>query len=197
MRVLRCGEDGLLFELGTSSNAAAVAAALADLPGVVEAVPAARTVLAVLAPGTDHAAVVARAGSTGATSPPAAAVVELDVVYDGADLHATADALGLSVPQLVHRHTALEHVVAFCGFAPGFAYLTGLPPDLQVPRLPTPRTSVPAGSVAIAGEYTGVYPRASPGGWRLLGRTAAPLWDTARTPPALLAPGTRVRLRAA
>jgi KipI family sensor histidine kinase inhibitor len=86
-------------------------------------------------------------------------------------------------------------VVGFCGFAPGFAYLTGLDPALHLPRLATPRTAVPAGAVGIAGEFSGVYPRSSPGGWRLLGTTSAVVWDPQREPPALLVPGTRVRFR--
>ncbi|MDH6710251.1 KipI family sensor histidine kinase inhibitor [Kitasatospora sp. MAA19] len=93
-------------------------------------------------------------------------------------------------------HTGPEYVVAFCGFAPGFGYLTGLPPAYEVPRRATPRSSVPAGSVALAGRYTGVYPRSSPGGWQLLGRTGLALWDTGRDPAALLAPGVRVRFTA-
>ncbi len=93
-------------------------------------------------------------------------------------------------------HSGAGYTVRFCGFAPGFAYLDGLDPRLHVPRRDDPRTSIPAGSVAIAGEFAGVYPRASPGGWRLLGRTDASLWDVDRDPPALLTPGTRVRFRA-
>lgn len=196
MRARACGEDGLLLEVTSSSHALAVAVALTAHPGVVEAVPAARTVLAVLAPDADRGGVVARAAAVTPGSVVAGPRVTLNVVYDGADLADTATAVGVSVDELVARHTAVQHVVAFCGFAPGFAYLTGLPAALHVPRLATPRTAVPAGSVAVAGEYTGVYPRSSPGGWRLLGRTAATLWDADRDPPALLTPGTRVRLRA-
>jgi KipI family sensor histidine kinase inhibitor len=122
-------------------------------------------------------------------------LVELPVRYDGADLADTASRLGMAPAELVRRHAAAEYRVAFCGFAPGFGYLTGLPPELHVPRLSTPRTRVPAGSVGLAGEFCGVYPRESPGGWRLLGRTDAVLWDAEREPAALLAPGTRVRFR--
>jgi KipI family sensor histidine kinase inhibitor len=120
-------------------------------------------------------------------------VVELPVVYDGPDLESVARLTGLEVTEVVRRHREAEFVVAFCGFAPGFAYLTGLPAELHVPRLEEPRTSVPAGSVGLAGAFTGVYPRSSPGGWQLVARTEERLWDLDREPPALLTPGTRVR----
>lgn len=121
-------------------------------------------------------------------------LVELPVVYDGPDLAFAADAWGVSTSGAVALHTGHEFVVAFCGFAPGFAYLRGLPQELALPRLATPRTRVPAGAVAVADRWTGVYPSASPGGWRLLGHTEVALFDAAREEPALLAPGTRVRL---
>ena len=120
-------------------------------------------------------------------------VVEVPTTYDGADLDDVAERWGTDRAGVVARHTATTFVSAFCGFAPGFAYLTGLPEELAVPRLETPRTRVPAGAVALAGSWCGVYPTASPGGWRVLGRTDAPLWDADRERPALLAPGTRVR----
>jgi KipI family sensor histidine kinase inhibitor len=119
--------------------------------------------------------------------------VEIPVTYDGEDLGEVAALTGLSEAEVVARHQGASYRVAFCGFSPGFAYLTGLPRELHVPRRETPRTVVPAGSVAVAGDYASVYPRASPGGWRLLGRTDVPLWDLDRDPPALLRPGTRVR----
>jgi KipI family sensor histidine kinase inhibitor len=118
------------------------------------------------------------------------------VRYDGPDLAAVAERAGRPEAEVIARHTAGDYRVAFCGFAPGFAYLTGLDPSLHVPRLARPRTRVPAGSVGIAGEYTAAYPRPSPGGWHLLGRTDADLWDLARAEPALLTPGTRVRFEA-
>ncbi|MDO9175148.1 MAG: carboxyltransferase domain-containing protein, partial [Actinomycetota bacterium] len=114
---------------------------------------------------------------------------------DGDDLHDVAARCGLTPSEVVTLHTSIEYTVAFCGFMPGFAYLVGLPSVLHLPRHATPRTRVPAGSVAIAAEFTGVYPRESPGGWHLLGRTDAALWDDLRTPPALLPPGARVRFR--
>jgi KipI family sensor histidine kinase inhibitor len=102
---------------------------------------------------------------------------------------------GLSEEDVVGLHTSAVYTVAFTGFAPGFGYLTGLPTALRQPRLDSPRTRVPAGAVGVAGEFTGVYPRESPGGWRLLGQTSATLFDPATDPPALLAPGDRVRFR--
>ena len=120
-------------------------------------------------------------------------VVELSITYDGPDLETVAAHWGLSVEEAVERHRELEHVVAFCGFAPGFAYVSGLPEELAVPRLGEPRSEVPAGAVGLAGRFTGIYPRASPGGWQLIGRTDARLWDLRRTSPALLVPGTRIR----
>jgi KipI family sensor histidine kinase inhibitor len=119
--------------------------------------------------------------------------VELPVRYDGPDLESVAEHTGLSVDEVVTRHRGAQFVVAFCGFAPGFAYLTGLPEELHVPRLEEPRSKVPVGSVGLAGAFTGVYPRASPGGWQLIARTDARLWDVERDPPALLVPGTTVR----
>jgi KipI family sensor histidine kinase inhibitor len=126
----------------------------------------------------------------------ASRTVEIPVVYGGEagpDLNGAAAELGLSPMQLAQRHAAGEYVVAMIGFAPGFPYLLGLDPALALPRLATPRTLVPAGSVGIGGAQTGIYPRESPGGWRLIGRTPVTLFDPAREPPALLAPGDHVR----
>jgi KipI family sensor histidine kinase inhibitor len=198
MRVRRYGDEALLVEPDDASAVLALAAAARAEPGVLEVVPAARTLLVRTAPDALDRLAARLAGLALADAPdPAtqAAPVVLDVRYDGPDLSATADELGLEVDLLIARHAAGEYVVAFCGFAPGFAYLRGLDPALHVARLAEPRTRVPAGAVGIAGEFTGVYPRESPGGWRLLGSTDAPLWDLSRTPPALLTPGTRVRFR--
>lgn len=123
-------------------------------------------------------------------------VVEIPVLYGGdagPDLDSAAAELGLDPEALVQRHTAALYRVAMIGFAPGFPYLSGLDPALALPRLATPRTHVPAGSVAIGGAQTGIYPRESPGGWRLLGRTPVQLFDPLRSTPALLTPGDRVR----
>ncbi|WP_375478320.1 allophanate hydrolase subunit 1 [uncultured Jatrophihabitans sp.] len=199
MRIRPYGSAALLAEPADSRLVLALAAALDADPAVLEVVPAARTVLV----RAQRGALAGLAERLLGLEPGLRSVdvgqglpVVLDVRYDGADLASTAAELALDPEQLVAAHTAGRYVVAFCGFVPGFAYLTGLDPALHVPRLAEPRTSVPAGSVAIAGEFTGVYPRASPGGWRLLGRTSAPLWDLERDPPTLLTPGTPVRFRA-
>ena len=128
-----------------------------------------------------------------AGSGPEGPLLDVPTLYDGADLGEVAALWGVSAEAAVRIHSEPEYRVAFCGFAPGFGYLTGLADRYAVPRRATPRTSVPAGSVALAGPYTGVYPRSSPGGWQLLGRTGLLLWDTGRDPAALLAPGVRVR----
>jgi KipI family sensor histidine kinase inhibitor len=120
-------------------------------------------------------------------------LVEVPVSYDGEDLDDVASLAGISREEVARRHLAGEYVAAFCGFAPGFAYLDGLDPALRVARRDSPRTRVPAGSVAIADRFAAVYPRESPGGWQLLGRTSLSLWDVAADPPARLVPGTRVR----
>ncbi len=164
-----------------------------ELPGVEEVVPAAATLLIRFDPARFDPSGVAALRPRPATERGEPEPIELPVHYDGADLTLIADAAGWSVEAVVAAHSAATYTVAFCGFAPGFAYLTGLAPALQQPRLESPRTSVPAGSVGIAGRFTGAYPRASPGGWRLLGRTDVPLWDLTRSPPARLTPGARVR----
>ncbi|MFJ7249973.1 5-oxoprolinase subunit PxpB [Kitasatospora sp. NPDC098652] len=200
--VRRVGERALLVELPGTAEVAALYGWLRDrqaggeLGEVGEIVPAARTVL------LDEVADVAAVAALLRTARPAAAtaadgpLVEVPTVYDGADLAEVAALWGVSAEAAVRIHTEPEYVVAFCGFAPGFGYLTGLPPQYGVPRRATPRSAVPAGSVALAGRYTGVYPSPSPGGWQLIGRTALALWDPAREPAALLAPGVRVRFTA-
>lgn len=130
----------------------------------------------------------------------AAVTIEIPTRYggaDGPDLEAVASRVDLRPAQVIELHCSVTYRVFFLGFSPGFAYLGVLPPALQVPRRATPRTRVPAGSVGIAGAQTGVYPRDTPGGWQLIGRTEASLWDVRRDPPALMAPGVRVRFRPA
>jgi KipI family sensor histidine kinase inhibitor len=199
VKVLPYGASAVLVEPEDPAAVLALSAEVRNDPDVLEVVPGARTLLVRAAPGA-IAAVGDRIRTLAArpTPPPGAGTeaIVLDVDYDGPDLADTAALLGLAADELVRRHAGGAYVVAFCGFAPGFAYLTGLPAELHVPRLAEPRTRVPSGAVGIAGEFTGVYPRPSPGGWRLLGRTDAVLWDLERTPPALLTPGTRVRFRA-
>jgi KipI family sensor histidine kinase inhibitor len=199
MRIAPYGDEALLAEPADGDSVLAIAAAASAEPGVLEVVPAARTLL-VRATRQALPRLAERLRELDAR-PPAASVaapadVVLEVQYDGADLAGTAAEIGIEPAELIRRHTAGHYVVAFCGFAPGFAYLRGLDRALHVPRLAEPRTRVPTGSVGIAGEFTGVYPRESPGGWRLLGCTDAVLWDLERTPPALLSPGTRVRFHA-
>jgi biotin-dependent carboxylase-like uncharacterized protein len=257
--VKAAGDAAVLLETGPQSlhtahdgnGAALLAAALraAALPGVIDVVPGAVTVLVTFDPGSwtaadlaSHLTAIAAAGPADAAAAAAdwgaadggAAEVKaagrdapdrdsanldapdrdaadpdapdhaaasgpavIDVVYDGPDLADVASITGLTVAEVIARHEAAVYRVGWLGFAPGFAYLTGLDPLLAaVPRLPSPRPNVPAGSVAIAGGLAAIYPAASPGGWRLLGRTAAALWDPGRDPPALLAPGSEVRFRA-
>ncbi|MFD7166045.1 5-oxoprolinase subunit B family protein [Streptomyces violascens] len=199
MRTLPVGEHALLVELENGEAAGALHAELlrrraaGTLPPVKEIVPAARTVL--LDGITDPRALAAQL--TTWRIPPLEAgaqeTVEISVRYDGPDLADVAALWEVSEQEAARIHSAAEFRVAFCGFAPGFAYLTGLGEEYAVPRRDTPRTSVPAGSVALAGPYTGVYPRPSPGGWQLIGSTDAALWDPHREPAALLTPGTRVR----
>jgi KipI family sensor histidine kinase inhibitor len=214
-RVLPAGDGAVLLEFDSAQQVEAARRSLLSQPpeGVLELVPAARTILvhydpAVLSP--DRLAVPLAAGEAPAPAAPTAAaapaaldsqpppaldspLVTVPVVYDGADLEELSGSTGLSVAEVVERHAAPVYLVAFCGFSHGFGYLTGLDPVLRLPRRAAPRTRVPAGSVAIADEYAGVYPTAGPGGWHLLGRTDAVLWDVERDPPALFAPGTRVR----
>lgn len=195
---------------------AAVAAAFAVLalhrvliadparPAVVtDLVPAARTLLVHVEPRPGAIAAVtawlrghAEPGPAPVADPvadPMAAPLTIPVVYDGQDLADVAELAGLSVPELVAAHAARAWTVAFTGFAPGFGYLVGGDSRLRVPRLATPRTRVPAGAVALAGPYCGVYPRPTPGGWRLIGRTDLAVWDVGSDPPALLRPGRLVR----
>lgn len=196
------GDHALLLELASTDEALDWSDALqdADLPGVLDVVGASRTVLLVLSEHRHQAAVRARLKEfdVDRSSRPgqrADITVTIDVVYDGQDLDEVARLTGLSPEQVVAAHTAGPMRVGFGGFAPGFAYLVGGDERLHVPRRHEPRTRVPAGSVGLAGEFSGVYPRDTPGGWQLIGRTDAVLWDVDRDPPALLVPGSWVQFR--
>ena len=208
-RLLPLGEHALLAVLGCTDEVLTATAALGRLAaaghgvwrGVEDLLPAARTVLITLRPGTQLSRL--RSQVQALLSDLAVSAdrgqsrqVEIEVVYDGPDLADVARHTGLTAQEVIEAHTGTPWRVGFTGFAPGFGYLVGGDPRLRVPRLATPRKSVPAGSVALAGDYSGIYPRSSPGGWQLIGRTSAVLWDLAQDPPALLTPGTIVTFRA-
>ncbi|UJW33997.1 5-oxoprolinase subunit PxpB [Saccharothrix sp. AJ9571] len=199
MRWLPYGPDATLIECSSLEEAGAVRAvvATAGLPEVTEIVPGARTVLVAVAPGAGLAGLRSLFEAADLDHPPAGdpREITLDVHYDGADLDEVARTAGLAPAEVVDLHTGAEYTVAFTGFAPGFGYLTGLPEPLRQSRLDSPRTKVPAGSVGLAGEFTGVYPRSSPGGWRLIGHTETVLFDPRADRPALLSPGDKVRFR--
>lgn len=192
------GDTALLVELADLDEVLSLYARLdEDLPdGVVDLVPAATTLLLTIDPRVTDVEGLARRVSgitVGSHERTTTGEVEIPVVYDGADLAEVGRITGLSERGVVEAHTASTWTVAFCGFAPGFGYMVGGDERLHVPRRDNPRTRVPAGSVAIAGEFASVYPRESPGGWQLIGRTALEVWDIGREPPALLVPGTTVR----
>ncbi|MFB7260022.1 5-oxoprolinase subunit B family protein [Streptomyces nojiriensis] len=199
MRTLVVGGGALLIELDSADEVAALHAELlrrrdaGELGPVRDLVPAARTVL--LDGVRDPAALGARIArwEVPPLAPTQGPQVTVPVRYDGPDLVEVARLWGVAPREVPGIVGATAFRVAFCGFAPGFGYLTGLPERFRVPRRGTPRTAVPAGALALAGEYAGVYPRSSPGGWQLIGSTDAVLWDPDREPAALFAPGVRVR----
>jgi KipI family sensor histidine kinase inhibitor len=198
IRLLPCGERAVLVELEDLDAVLGLHDALrADAPaGVTELVPAARTLLVAFDPGATDAGRLRDALRAVEFSPGAqeeGPLVEIPVIYDGEDLDDVAAHSGLTRDEVAAAHAGGRYIVAFCGFAPGFAYLAGLDERLHVPRRDSPRKQVPAGAVAIADRFSAVYPRPSPGGWQLIGRTDLTLWDTERDPPARLVPGTRVR----
>lgn len=187
MRVLPCGDRAVLLDCADADEARRWHAALRDR----EPVLGATTVLLRGRPAELRALVAAT--DVAHVHPPEGREVEIRVVYDGPDLAVVARHCGLPAEEIVRRHAAATWTVGFAGFAPGFAYLTGGDPALEVPRLDRPRPRVEAGSVGLAGRFSGIYPRPSPGGWQLIGRSDAPLWDLDRDDPALLHPGDRVR----
>ena len=200
MRTIRpYGPDAFLLECPGEGEAVDLHLGLLThpVPGVLQTVPGAQSLL-VECVGPKSRREAERVLAHFPAPPRAVEAREhvLDVRYDGPDLAAVADLHELSVDDVVRLHTRSVCTVALTGFAPGFAYLSGLSPSLATPRLPEPRPAVPAGSVAIGGSWTGVYPRRGPGGWNLIGTTEAPLWDIYLDPPALLRLGDTVRFRA-
>jgi len=200
MKTRLMGEGGLLVETADATEAQALRRVLLQrrIPGLRELIPGYASLLIVADPlSTDLEALAADLPArldAGAARP---REHQFTVRYDGEDIEAVAKRLDMDARELVQRHVTPTYTVAFLGFAPGFPYLTGLDPALRLPRLGRPRTLVPAGSVAMADEFTGIYPEAMPGGWHLLGHCEAQLFDVTRTEPALLAPGDRVRFKAA
>lgn len=198
MRLLPCADSGLLVELADLDEVLALHAALLDEPpdGVVDLVPAARTLLLRVDPArtdVERVAQQVRAATPVPGARPDAGRLEVPVVYAGEDLAEVGRLTGLGERGVVEAHTGQEWTVAFCGFSPGFGYLVGRDERLHVPRRATPRVAVPARSVGLAGGFTGVYPTDSPGGWQLIGTTPLQPWNLDRDPPALLVPGARVR----
>lgn len=199
MKALPVGRHALLVELGDGEEVAAFHAELlrrrdaGALPAVQEIVPAARTILITGLADPGRLAAEMMWWQIPPVGRDEQEAVEIPVRYDGPDLTDVAAHWGVAEDEVARIHSGIDFRVDFCGFAPGFGYLTGLPKTHHVPRRSTPRTRVPAGSVALAGPYTGVYPRSSPGGWQLIGTTDVVLWDPERDRAALLTPGTRVR----
>ncbi len=199
--VLRpCGDAAWLLDLDDNRLVHRWAAAVreAELPGVSEVVPGLSTLLVTLDPEITDATALRTALAELEPTPEAGGDDErhvIEVTYDGEDLDAVAQLTGLTAAEIVAAHTGTPWRVAFCGFAPGFSYLVGGDPRLRVPRRDEARVRVPAGAVAIAGEFSSIYPRVSPGGWQLLGHTDAVLWEANADPPAVLRPGAVVEFR--
>ncbi|GAA6118451.1 5-oxoprolinase subunit PxpB [Acidovorax sp. FG27] len=198
MRFLPVNLNALLVELDDLDQTLALLASLRREPiaGIEELVPAARTLLVQFRPSAQSFASLVDAiarRDVSAAAERSDTLVEIPVRYDGEDLAEVAQLLGITPEEVVRRHTGSEYTVAFTGFAPGFGYLVGGHPSLDVPRRATPRTRIAAGSVGLAGTFSGVYPQASPGGWQIIGTTPLAMWDIDRQPPALLQPGFRVR----
>lgn len=200
MRLLPCGDRAILVELPDADTRRRLDATLRRTPidGVLEHVPAATTVLVRTEPGdlVRVAGELRQLRLLDADSSGSVDDLTIPVIYDGADLAEVAALLDLTVAEVIARHTGQTWTVEFAGFAPGFGYLIGDDDNLTVSRRATPRTRIPAGSVGLADQFSGVYPKASPGGWQLLGHTELAMWDVDRDDPALLIPGRRVRFEA-
>ncbi len=202
MRLLPCGDRALLAEFDSLERALAAHTTWNSTahPGIVELVPGARTVLVRIDPNVTGLGAIEQwlmahlPADEVSGLPSSGPKITIPVSYDGDDLAVVAEVWGCSLEAVAARHVATEWVCAFIGFAPGFGYLVPVDADLHpVPRRATSRPTVPPGSVALAAEYCGIYPRESPGGWQLIGRTTMSLWDADRDSPALITPGTRVR----
>lgn len=196
------GDAAALLRPADPAQVPALLRALDGQPGlgVRDLVPGADSLLIVFEepPLASDLASLARLLEEPLAPPPSAeagaTVHRIPVVYDGPDLDRVARHAGIAVDEVIRMHAAADYRVAFVGFQPGFAYLSGLPPRLRTPRLDSPRPRVPAGSLGIGGEWTGFYPFATPGGWNLVGRTDFVLFDPQRSPPVRLAPGDLVRM---
>lgn len=194
-RVRPFGEAAFLVELDGPGAAQGLRRALAAAPirGVTDLVPGRASLLVEFDPlATDAESLRAELASRRPLPEAAGRHRRIPVVYDGPDLAEVAELVGLPEAAAAEAHAAAEHRVLFGGFAPGFAYLGGLPGPWRIPRLATPRTRTPAGSVAVADGMTGIYPAELPGGWRVIGRTPVTLFDPRREPPVYLEPGDRV-----
>ncbi len=200
MNIRPMGDTALLVETRDSVEAQKLRLALAaeSIPGLRQLVPGFDSLLIAVDPLLTDLDVLAQRLPELLHTPqavPAPRTHEIPVSYGGEALAAVAAELSMSAEEVVRRHSMVSYTVAFLGFAPGFAYLTGLDPKLHSPRLATPRTRTPAGAVAMAGEFSGIYPQATPGGWRVLGITTVNLFDPGRPSPALLSPGDQVRFK--
>lgn len=197
-RLLPCGEHALLLECDDLAEVQRLLPLIKiAVPAITELVPGARTILLrceTMIGDVDRQRLLTMPAP--ASNDHDHQLHTIDVCYDGEDLSTVAERTGLDPGKVVTAHTDQTWTVAFCGFAPGFAYLRGTDERLRVPRRSVPRTRVPAGAVGLADQWSGVYPRVGPGGWQLIGRTTEPLWDLAADPPARLQPGHRVRFRA-
>lgn len=203
MKILPFGDRALLAEFDTLEQTIEAFRVLdaTRTPGIIELVPAAATVLvrvdstrlSLRAAEQWLTKAISRASEIDSRGEVAFPSVTVPVRYDGPDLNSAALLLGISADELVSRHSQAQWQCAFIGFVPGFAYLATDDADFDLPRRETSRTTVPAGSVGLAGAFTGIYPRSSPGGWQIIGTTAVTLWDESRVRPAVITPGTTVR----